>query len=327
MSSRFVLGVDIGGTKVAAGIVSGRGEVLRRARVPMNVTGSATQAMDCVHQAIVQTLKKGDGMTVAEIGVSAPGPLDPHTGIVLHPPNLPCWKDFQLLREIESTYGLATRIDNDANAAGLAEALWGAGRGHDSVLYATIGTGIGTAIILHQKLYYGRTGGAAEGGHMSIDYSGAVKCGCGKNGCIEGLAGGPAIATAAREAMAEYPQGAAALLKLAGGKAASVTAETVVQAWQQGDPMATRVLANATEALAVWFGNLIDLLEPEVIIVGGGLGSGISEMLGSIGERSARWSVNPRAREIPFLPAQFGVDAGIVGSAALWFRDALAQSA
>src|SRR5687768_4237696 len=113
MSDELVLGVDIGGTKVAAGLVDARGKVLQSARVPIKVTGTATEAMDCVHRAINKVLLSSPGTSVTAIGVSSPGPLDPLTGVVLHAPNLPCWRQFPLRAEIEKTYGIPTRLDND----------------------------------------------------------------------------------------------------------------------------------------------------------------------------------------------------------------------
>src|SRR3954452_2612509 len=165
---RLVLGVDIGGTKVAAGVVNAAGKILSKTRAPMVANGSAHTAMDCVHR-VIQAGMQSSMNPVEAIGISSPGPLDPRRGVIINSPNLPCWRDFALMAEIEQTYGLPVRLDNDANAAGLAETLWGAGRNLDSVFYVTLGTGIGTAIILEKRIYHGRTGAAAEGGHMTID--------------------------------------------------------------------------------------------------------------------------------------------------------------
>jgi glucokinase len=318
MNKPLVLGVDIGGTKVAAGLVDATGKVLKSARVPIIVTGTAEEAMACVHRAIQKVLQPNGGTIVKAIGVSSPGPLDPKMGLVLHAPNLPCWRDFPLRAEIESVYKAPTRLDNDANAAGLAEAVWGAGAGMSSVFYITIGTGIGTAIILNRHVYYGRTGAAAEGGHMTIAHRGEVRCGCGKPGCIEGLAAGPAIASRARQLIKSNPRSGGSIMEAASGNSDRITAEMVVRSAQAGDSVANEVLAEVQEYLAVWIGNMIDLLEPDVIVIGGGVGSQISERFEAIRERSAAWSINSRAREIPFLPATYGVDAGIAGSAALW---------
>src|SRR5215470_3287970 len=126
------------------------------------------------------------------IGLCSPGPVDPFKGDVVNPPNLPCWRNFPLAARVTDRYQVPVKLDNDANAAALAETRWGAARGYRSVFYATVGTGIGTGIVFDGRIYHGRTGAAGEGGHMSIDYRGPV-CSCGKHGCIEALAAGPAI--------------------------------------------------------------------------------------------------------------------------------------
>lgn len=317
MQKTIVLGVDIGGTKVAAGLVNAAGELLYSVRVPMITSGSAADGMDCVHNAIRTVMDANPTTAVYAIGVASPGPLDPHNGVVINSPNLPCWPNFALLPEIEQAYNIPTKVDNDANAAGLAEALWGAGTDHKLVFYATIGTGIGSGIILNQRIYYGRTGNAAEGGHQTIDFRGPVRCGCGKRGCIEGLAAGPAIAARARGKLVATSDGAG-LLKWADGNVNKITAETVVKAWRGNDPLATEVMRETADIFAVWLGNIIDLLEPEVIVIGGGVGAAIQELFPYIQSQAATWSVNSRANEIPLVPAKYGADAGIVGSAALW---------
>ena len=321
MSDKFVLGIDIGGTKVAAGLVNAAGQIVSKVRVPMNASGSASQAMDCVHQAIEKGLGGAQPDSVRAIGVSSPGPLDQNTGIVLHTPNLPCWVDFALRGEIEQRYGLPVRLDNDANAAGLAEATWGAGAGHDSVFYVTIGTGVGTAIILDGHVLYGRTGTAAEGGHMTLDYRAPVRCGCGKRGCLESMASGPAMALRAQEKVSGDGASGAPMLALAGGRIGEITPEVVVKASQAGDPLAKTIITETVDLLTIWLGNVVDLLEPEVIVIGGGLGSRISEWYDQIRAALPQWSINTRANEIPILPAKYGVDAGIVGSAALWMDE------
>ena len=204
---KFALGVDIGGTKVAAGLVDVDGTILFQTRVAMPARGSATEGFDAVQSAIegVFGVQPEARANLSGIGICAPGPLDPKTGVILNPPNVPCWKNFPLAAEVQRAFGLSARIDNDGNAAALAEAIWGAGVGYRNVFYATLGTGIGTGIVFDGRIYHGRTGSAAEGGHVTIDYHGPV-CGCGKRGCIEALAAGPAIVRRARERIAASPQ-------------------------------------------------------------------------------------------------------------------------
>jgi glucokinase len=318
MSGRLVLGVDIGGTKVAAGVVNEAGEILSKVRVPMIPNDSAATAMDCVHRAIEAGMQS-TLHPIDAIGIASPGPLDPKRGVIINTPNLPCWRDFPLLAEIEERYRLPVQLDNDANAAGLAEAVWGAGRNFDSVFYVTIGTGIGTAIILDKRIYHGRTGAAAEGGHMSIDMHAPIACACGKHGCLESMASGPAIAARARAKLKSDPSSGILLRAMSGNGA--ITAAMVCDAAEAKDPVANLVLLEIAELLSVWLGNVIDLLEPEVIVVGGGVAAGLIPWLPKIADGLRRWTINTRANEIPLAPAKYGADSGIAGSAALCLSD------
>lgn len=316
-SSHLLVGVDIGGTKVAAGLISSNGEVVRRTEVPMRTSGSAEDALACVHTAI-RTVRQD--AAVSAIGVASPGPLQLPVGIVLDTPNLPCWHNFPLGDAIRREYGLPTTVDNDANAAGLAEALWGAGAELSSVFYATIGTGIGTAFVQDRQLYYGRTAVAPEGGHMTIDMNAPRLCECGKAGCMESMASGPALARRASERLASS---ANYNRDLWGGDLNQVTARTVADAWHAGDPIAAELLRDTARLFAIWFGNIIDLLEPGVIVVGGGVGHLIAEWFPYITEQLPRCSIVPRAECTPILQALLGRDAGIVGAAALCTVEAL----
>ncbi len=202
MPESLLIGVDIGGTKIAAGIVTSDGEIRNQIRVPMISRESPEVALAAVLSAIDSLYAAvKDHASIAGIGICAPGPLDPNTGVIVNPPNLPCWRNFPLSSEIAKKYATPIKVDNDANAAALAESRWGAGRSYKNIFYATIGTGIGTGIILEGKIHHGRTGAAGEGGHVSIDYRGP-RCGCGKPGCIEVYAAGPAIAKRARTSSA-----------------------------------------------------------------------------------------------------------------------------
>jgi glucokinase len=314
------LGVDIGGTKVAAGLVNAQGEIVYQTRVPMVSQEDAAAGFQSVISAIRSVCADRPGETgphqLAGIGICSPGPLDPESGVVLNPPNLPCWRNFPLGAELHRTFGLPVRVDNDANAAGLAEAIWGEAKGFRHVFYATLGTGIGTGIVLDGHIYHGRTGSAGEGGHVTIDYRGP-ECACGKRGCIEALCAGPAIAARARRRLAEPRPSKSKMLELTDGDPNGVTAEIVGQAFRKGDALASEVLLETAELLAVWLGNVIDLLEPEVIVFGGGVAPMMSAFLGHIRAQLPRWSINRRCQEIPLLLGRYGPDAGIAGAAAL----------
>jgi glucokinase len=314
----LIVGVDVGGTKVAAGLVDHHGKIRTQLRSPMVANGRASDGLAAVISAI-DLLFANDPQTrglVRGIGICSPGPLDPTTGVVLNPPNVPCWRDFPLAAEVQKVYRVAVKVENDANAAALAEARWGAGRGYRHVFYTCIGTGIGTGVVFDGRIYNGRTGAAAEGGHMSIDYRGP-RCGCGKPGCIEVLAGGPAIARRAQAKLSSGQTRRSILLDLADGDAGAVTSELVGQACAAGDPLANETLQETVELLSLWLSNIVDLLEPDVVIIGGGVAAMLSPFFGDLANRMAEYCIISRCQEIPLLEAHYGADAGIAGGAAL----------
>jgi glucokinase len=314
----LVVGVDIGGTKVAAGLVDREGAIKSQTRTPMVANREAGEGLAAVISAI-DVLFAQDAkarVQIRGIGICAPGPLDPHTGVVVNPPNVPCWRDFPLAAEVEKVYGVPVKVENDANAAALAEAIWGAGRGFHHIFYATIGTGIGTGLVCDKRIYNGRTGAAGEGGHMSIDYNGP-RCGCGKPGCIEILAAGPAIARRARAKLAADQSSGSNILDLAKGNIDAVTSEMVGHAYADGDPLAKEILQETVKLLALWLSNIVDLLEPDVMIIGGGVAAMLNPFFGDLSKRLVEYCVNSRSQEVPLLKAHYGADAGIAGGAAL----------
>ncbi len=318
MAEHYFVGVDVGGTKVAAGLVNSAGEITHSTRVAMAAADAAaglasvTSAIDSVRAAANPDTKLQD--SISGIGICAPGPLDARTGIVINPPNLPGWRNFPLADLVSKAYGLPVRVDNDGNAAALAEALWGAGRGYRNVFYATIGTGVGTGIVFDGRIYHGRSGAAAEGGHITIDYRGP-RCGCGKLGCIEALASGPAIARRAAEKITAGR--GSAISELAGGQLDRIISEIVGQAYLSGDLLAKEILQETAMFLTVWLGNIVDLLEPDVMIVGGGVAAMLQPFFGEVRNGLPTWCVNSQCQKIPLVMAHYGGDAGIAGGAAL----------
>ena len=162
---------------------------------------------------------------------------------------------------------------------------------------------------------------------MTIDFRAPVRCGCGKRGCLESMASGPAMALRAQGAVTNDGASGAALLALADGEIGAITAEFIVKASRAGDPLARKVLQETVDLLTIWLGNVVDLLEPEVIVIGGGLGSQITDWYDGMRSALPKWSINTRASEIPILPAKYGADAGIAGSAALWLREQVQSKA
>ncbi len=316
-SHKLVLGVDIGGTKVAVGLVNSRGQILHSSRAPMLARGSAEQGFRAVLQAMDGEVLQARAAQVRAIGVCSPGWVESDPGVLRSATNLPCWKDFPLARKIEKHYGWPTRLTNDASAAALAEAKWGAGAKYENIFYVSLGTGIGTAIVRGGEIYRGRAGGSCEGGHTSINFNGPL-CGCGKRGCVEMYASGSAISRRARNLLSKKKNNHSRILKMADGIIANVTAETVTKAARSGDKLAKQILEEAASHLAMWLGNMIDLLEPEVIVLGGGIGRLMTAYRTSIRRTLETWAINPGAHRVPILNARYGSQSALAGAAAQW---------
>jgi glucokinase len=316
-SNQPILAVDIGGTKVAAGLVSSSGKILLSTRVPMIPDRSAREGLLAVFSAIDQIRRDPRSKNSRGLGISVPGWIDSHRGVLIKAANLPCWRDFSLASRLSAQYALPARIANDADAAALAEAVWGAGSKSENVFYVSLGTGIGTGMVRLRQICLGRGGSAFEGGHMTIDFQG-VPCPCGKKGCIERYASGTAIARLARKLLRRRAAGSSRTLSLAGGKLENVTSEIVAQAARSRDALAASVLREAAAYLAVWLGNIIDLLEPDLIIFGGGLAPVMLSHLPRIRRELDHWAINPRRRQIPIVAARFAAESALVGAAALF---------
>lgn len=314
-AGELFLGVDIGGTKVAAGLVDSQGEIRAQNRTPMVSAGDPAGGLAAVSTAIKELFaQSGKSPEFEAIGICAPGPLNPLTGVIINPPNLPIWQNYPLADELRKLYNVNVKIDNDANAAALAEAKWGAGRGYRNIFYTTVGTGVGTGIVFDGKIYHGRSGAAGEGGHVGVDIHGPV-CNCGKRGCIETLTAGPAIARRARQKLSAFPK--SLLNEMSGGDAQKVTSHMVAKAYALGDEAAKAVMGETLDLLAYWLGSIIDLLEPDVIIIGGGVSLMLAPLLKEIRDRWKGACLNPTPLDIPLIIARYGEDAGIAGAAAL----------
>jgi glucokinase len=324
-SKKLILGVDIGGTKVAAGLVDSSGQILKSFRTAMVARESADRGLRAVFAAIDGVIADaGAGRAaVGGIGVCVPGWVDFERGSVIKAANLPCWRNFPLARKISAHYKLPTRLANDADAAALAEANWGAGAKTRNVFYVSLGTGIGTGMAIDRRIHLGHGGSAFEGGHMTINFDGPV-CPCGKRGCIEMYSSGTAIARIARERLSEISGRASGskMLALAGGDSAGTTSEIVSEAAASGDEIAASVLEEAANHLAIWLGNIIDLLEPGIIVMGGGTGRLMMRYKQHIRKALGQWAINPRQRKVRIVDARYGAESALVGAAALCILDA-----
>jgi len=303
----LVVAVDIGGTQIRTAVYEPNDST------PLKLQRVESQALKPgVYERLVKTIEAvwPGREQVTAIGFSSPGPLDPHRGIILATPNIPEWKDFPVRAKLSEHFGVPVHIDNDANLAGLAEWKYGAGRGHHNVLYLTISTGIGGGVIIEDRLLQGYHGLAAEVGHTIIDPDGPL-CGCGHRGHVESFSSGPAIARYVNEQLA-------AGVKSTLQADPNLSARQVADAALQGDALAIAAFARAGEYLGIGVANYLAILDPSIIIFGGGV-SRAGDLLFKPFEESLRKNIlHPRYLEdLVITRAALGDDAGLLGARAL----------
>ena len=260
-----VLAIDIGGTKLAAGIVNTAGSILVRREVPTLAAEGPERVLDRLTRLAQDVLAapRVSDEAIQRIGIGCAGPVDRQAGLILNPPNLPGWVCVPLVERIEKALGRPAVLENDANAAALGEFRYGAGKGGSSLVYLTVSTGIGSGIILNGKIWHGVKDGAGEVGHMTLLPDGPI-CGCGNRGCLEALASGPSIARRAREALAT---GQPSRLLDAG----EFTAADVVRLAQEGDAIAAEVWDETVRYLGLGVAAIVTILAPERVVIGGGV--------------------------------------------------------
>lgn len=311
MTTPTVLAIDIGGTKLAAGIVEADGRILFRGEVPTVAAEGPERVLDRTAQLTRDLLGKAGlpAAAIHRIGIGCAGPVDRQAGLILNPPNLPGWVRVPLVEFFEKTLGRPAVLENDANAAALGEYCYGAGRGTESLVYLTISTGIGGGIILGGKIWHGLKDGAGEVGHMTLVPDGPA-CGCGNRGCLEALASGPSIARRAREALVT---GRVSGLR----EIPDTTAADVVRLARAGDPVAMEVWDATVKYLGLGVAAIVTILAPERVVLGGGVTAAGDFLFESL-RREVRQRVRLVAVEsIPILPAALGRNVGILGAAAV----------
>ena len=313
---RYVLGIDIGGTNLVVGSVAEDGSALHAlGSESTHGEAGASDVLDrLVAQAertITQTTREVPGAEIVGVGVGAPGPLDTRSGIVLLTPNLG-WVNLPLRRIIHDRLGLPAALDNDANCAVLGEWWVGAARGSRNAIGLTIGTGIGGGLILEGKLYHGASDVAGEIGHTTIDTEGR-RCKCGNYGCLEAYASGPNIALRAIEALEAGAE--SRLPEHVGGELRRITAQTVYEAAQDGDDLALEVVNDTAKFLGVGIANLLNVFNPEVVVICGGVTLAGDHLFVPLRREVARRAFKPAVRACRIVPGALVGTAGVYGAA------------
>ncbi len=307
---RAAIGVDLGGTNLRAAVLDSDGRILDKSKEPTR----ASEGRIRVVSRLIEIIKKHKdhalqlGHDIVAVGVGAPGVIYMDKGIVVKSPNFPDWNNLPLKDELESELGVPVFIENDANAAALGEQWQGAGRGIGSMILITLGTGVGGGIVLNNKIWHGADGMAGEIGHMTLVQDGRP-CSCGNTGCLEMYASARGIVQSYREAAGEGAR-----------PAREMSSEQVYQAAREGDPLAVSVMKDMGRFLGVGIANLINIFNPEMIVIGGGVKEAWPLFIDAL-----RSEVRKRAFEVPaarteIVPSLLGDDAGMTGAAAVAFQ-------
>ena len=311
---QLFIGIDLGGTKINTALMNPSGEILAQDYRETRAEEGQEPVIARMVESAQTVVRQAEAVMkqIVAIGIGAPGPMDVAEGILTAPPNLPGWRDVPLKQLIQDKLGIQTFLENDANAAALAEYHYGAGRGSKNMIYVTVSTGIGGGLILGGQLYYGSDGAAGEVGHMTILPHGPL-CGCGNRGHLEALASGTAIAREGRELLA---RGVPSLIgDLAGGDPREVTARVVAVAADRDDLEAQRIIECAMEFLGVGIANLANVFNPDYIVIGGGLSNLGEKLFGPVRRVVRNTAFDVIAGRVQIVPAQLGSDVGVIGAA------------
>jgi len=294
--SNYTIGVDLGGTNVRVALVDLEGTIIKEVNQP---TEAAKGPDYVINKMIAMIAEITENESVSSVGIGSPGPLDPRTGVIIEPPNLPGWRNIPLVELIKKETGLQVVLDNDANSAALAESRVGAGKGYESVYYLTISTGVGGGFVINGNIYLGAQGYAGEVANMIVQPNGKKHSNL-NPGALEGLASGTAITREGRER-----------LGITGG------AEEVFKLAAEGNSEAQFIIDEAVTYLAIGIANLAHSVNPDIFILGGGVMKSEKQFLEPLRQKVKSFVYEGLKEHIKIVPAALGTKAGIVGAALL----------
>lgn len=312
MSNR--IGIDVGGTNVKIALVNEKGGIVYSNSIPTRAEMGYEYTVNSMKDAIRELLKETNTQAkdIEGMGFGFPGQIDCQNGVVRLAPNIPGWVDVPIAKIMEDEFGIPTRVDNDVRCAALGELNFGAGKGCENLICITVGTGIGSGLIVNGKLVRGASNAAGEIGHIKLDMTGGPLCGCGDRGCLEAFASGPSIVAMAEE-------------YIKGGKSTKyrelanpdITPYVVSVAAQQGDAVARRIFTIIGEYIGVGLASVVNLLNPEKIIIGGGVAAAGDILMNPIKETLVKRAMPISGAAVEVVPAQLGNTAGVIGASLL----------
>jgi glucokinase len=313
----LTVGIDLGGTKIAAALVDAGGRIITSARRATRPEKGAAAIVAEIAALAAAVSAHADGRPVLGVGVGVAGQVDPSNGSVFNAPNLR-WTNYPFQQHLEDSIRMPVAVLNDVQSATFAEWIHGAGRGVSDLVCLFVGTGVGGGVVAQGQLVRGAGGSAGEIGHMTVNLAGPP-CRCGNRGCVEAFAGGWAIAKRAQEAVRADPEAGAVLLGLAGGDVQRVTAPIVARALNRADPLARTLVRETGEALGAGAASIVNGFNPALLILGGGVVEGLPELVGIVEETIKRRALPAAAERLRIVRPQLGTHAGAIG-AATWAR-------
>jgi len=306
-----IVGLDLGGTFIKVGLVGKTGKILKKKQLPTLGKKGRGSVLSQMEKGIKFALN-GE-KDVMGIGIGTPGLVD-RQGKVFSAPNLPDWDNLPLKKIFEDKFNLPVIVENDVNTITSGEYVYGAGKGYKNIICITLGTGLGGGIILNGKLFRGSNLSAAEIGHIPICYEGP-KCNCGNSGCIERYVGAAYISRMARDAI---KKGRKSKIKdLVKGDLSLITPKIISQAYKKGDWLAREIWEKVGLYLGTMFSGLINLLNPEIIIIGGGIAQAGKPLFEAVRKEIKKRAFPLLSREVKVVPAKLGIDSGIISAASL----------
>lgn len=309
------IGIDVGGTNVKIALVNDEGKILYSNSVPTRAEMGYEYTVNNIKQAIYDLLKetKLEPKDIQGMGFGFPGQVDYKAGIVRNAPNIPGWVEIPIAKIFEDEFHIPTRVDNDVRCAALGELNYGAGKGCENLICITVGTGIGSGLVVNGRLVRGASNAAGEIGHIKLQMNGGPICGCGDTGCLEAFASGPAIVALAED----YIRGGKStkFRELANG--APITPYIVCEAAKAGDPVAQRIFTIVGEYIGIGLASVVNLLNPEKIIIGGGVADAGEYLFNPLTETLKKRAMKIAGETVEVVHAQLGNTAGVIGASLL----------
>ena len=310
------IGIDVGGTNVKIALVDGEGKIIYSNSVPTYAQMGYEYTVNNIKQAIRDLMKETntDAKEIEGIGFDFPGQVDYKTGVVKLAPNIPGWVNVPIAQMIEEEFNIPTRIDNDVRCAALGELKFGAGKGCENFVCITVGTGIGSGLVINGQLVLVAANAAGEIGHIKLQMNGGPICGCGDTGCLEAFASGPSIVAMAQEYL---KGGKSTKFREMAGADGEITPYIVAKAAEAGDPVAKRIFEIVGSYIGMGLVSVINLLNPEKVIIGGGVAAAGDLLLDPIRKTIKERAMVVAGNSVEIVPAELGNSAGVIGASML----------